>query len=213
MGHLDTEKLRSYHRAWVRPDRISLAISGPVSEKQVRELVEGIERAFEKQEGGANLSILDQIQPNPLLAAPRWVDRSFDREQTHVILGGNGIENRSTERFAVRLLQTILGGQSGRLFIELREKKSLAYTVAPVGFEGIEPGFLGGYIACSPEKAQEAIKGFQAVFEKLAKSGPTEAEMNRAKEFYIGRRSMDLQSDPSLSKHLGVRQHFREPSL
>jgi zinc protease len=90
------------------------------------------------------------------------------------------------------------------LFIELREKKSLAYTVAPMSFEGIERGYVGTYIGCSPSKRKEAIEGMAAVLEKLASQGPTVAEMKRAREFYLGRRSMDLQGDSSLASYFGL---------
>ena len=98
----------------------------------------------------------------------------------------------------------MLGGQSGRLFIELREKKSLAYTVAPTSFEGVERGYVGTYIACSPGKRQEAVDGIKKVLETLAAKGPTPAEMARAKEFFLGRRAMDLQSDSAIASHFGL---------
>src|SRR5205807_4779712 len=137
----------------------------------------------------------------PSLKAPRWVEKSLGREQTHILIGTLGTKIFSEDRHALRLLQTLLGGQSGRLFIELREKKSLAYTVSPVSFEGLERGYVGTYIACAPAKRDEAIQGMRLVLEQLAEKGPTAAEVNRAKEFYLGRRAMDLQSDSSLAAH------------
>jgi zinc protease len=110
-------------------------------------------------------------------------------------------------------LQTLLGGQSGRLFIELREKKSLAYTVSPISFEGLEKGYVGTYIACAPQKRKEAIEGIRKTYEDLLAKGPTDKEMDRAKEFYIGRRAMDLQSDPSLAAHFGLEALYRIPNL
>jgi zinc protease len=110
-------------------------------------------------------------------------------------------------------LQTLLGGQSGRLFIELREKKSLAYTVAPISFEGLERGYVGTYIACSPQKKEEAIAGIRTVLEKLAEKGPSAQEMERAKEFFLGRRSMDLQSDPSIAGHFGLETLYQVTHL
>ena len=135
------------------------------------------------------------------------------REQTHILVGGLGTQITAEDRHAIRLLQTLLGGQSGRLFIELREKKSLAYTVSPVSFEGIERGYMGTYIACSPQKKQEALLGIQKVLADLLKKTPTDREMNRAKEFYLGRRAMDLQSDSALATHYGLESLYRVPYL
>ena len=96
------------------------------------------------------------------------------------------------------------GGQSGRLFIELREKKSLAYTVAPTSLEGIEVGYVGTYIACSPTKKDEALAGIRTVLETLANKGPTVAELKRAREFHLGRRAMDFQGDGFIASHYGL---------
>ena len=105
----------------------------------------------------------------------------------------------------------MLGGQSGRLFIELREKKSLAYTVAPGELRRLERGYVGTYIACSPGKREEAQR-YPQVLERLAAKGPTAAEMNRAKEFYLGRRAMDMQSDSAIASHYGLESPLRSPA-
>ena len=90
------------------------------------------------------------------------------------------------------------------MFIQLREKKSLAYSVAPIGFEGLEPGYLGIYIGTSPTKKDEALKGIQSVLEGVMKTPPSKKELLRAKEYYLGRRAMDLQSDSALSAYMGL---------
>jgi zinc protease len=141
------------------------------------------------------------------------VERKLGREQVHIIVGGHGIRVSSPERMTLRILHTLLGGQGGRLFVELREKKSLAYTVAPMSFEGIEPGYIGTYIACAPDKREQAIAGIRAVYEKLAKTPPSESEMKRAKEFFLGRRAMDLQGDSALAGFYGVQTLYDLPIL
>jgi predicted Zn-dependent peptidase len=73
-----------------------------------------------------------------------------------------------------------------------------------MSFEGVERGYVGTYIACSPSKRQEAVDGIRAVLEQLVAKGPTPAEMSRAKEFFLGRRAMDLQSDSAIASHFGL---------
>ena len=140
------------------------------------------------------------------------MERALGREQTHILVGTLGTTITSEDRHALRLLQTLLGGQSGRLFIELREKKSLAYTVAPMSFEGVERGYVGTYIACAPQKRQEAVDGIRKVLEQLAAKGPTASEMSRAKEFFLGRRAMDLQSDSAIASHFGLETLYGVPT-
>ena len=206
LAKIDGAKLKSFHRRWVRPERMVVSVSGNVRGAQLEKLLDRIEARFASAGGKAAAASKTgkDVAPEQMLKGPRWVERNLGREQSHIMVGGLGTTLDSEDRHALRLMQTILGGQSGRLFIELREKKSLAYTVAPVSFEGMEPGYAGTYIACSPGKRQEAIDGIRTVLEKLAQKGPTAEEMKRAKEFFLGRRAMDMQSDSSIATHLGL---------
>jgi zinc protease len=216
---IGSEKLQAFHRQWVRPERLTVAVSGPIKRSALESWLRELEDRAREASGRAQGITLPEGLPdeNPL-KGPRWVERSLGREQTHILVGGLGTRIFAEDRHAVRLLQTLLGGQSGRLFIELREKKSLAYTVAPVSFEGLERGYIGTYIACSPGKRQEALEGIKKVLETLAAKGPTPAEMNRAKQFYLGRRAMDMQSDSSIAAHYGLEtlygvKHMSEKEL
>jgi zinc protease len=213
LARIDSAKLQAFHRAWIRPENLVLSVSGAVKRPELERWLEKadadltrIARAYP-----APRALPAQIEEEPALKAPRWAERSLGREQTHILVGGLGSRIGADDRFAIRLLQTLLGGQSGRLFIELREKKSLAYTVSPVSVEGVERGYIGTYIACAPKKRDEALAGIRAVLETLAKKGPTAAEMKRAKEFYLGRRAMELQSDSALAAHHGLEEVYRLP--
>ncbi|MBL7715672.1 MAG: insulinase family protein [Bdellovibrionales bacterium] len=194
--------LKEIHRAWVNPSRLVLGISGGVRESDVEALIAAIEARFTSS--GVAAAAAKAVHPEPKLNGPRWVERKLSREQVHLIVGGQGIQMKDPARHALRVAETVLGGQSGRMFIELREKKSLAYTVSPLNFEGIEPGYVGTYIASQPGKKDEAVQGIRQVLETLAKKGPTPAEMKRAKEYFLGRRAMDLQSDSSVAAQIGL---------
>lgn len=210
---LSTQKLKAAHRRWIRPENLVLAISGRVTREQVDAWILKSGAARKSVDVGGRLPFVTRLTDEPELKAPRWVEKTFGREQVHVIVGGLGTKIHSDERFALRLLSNILSGQSGRLFIELREKKSLAYTISPLAFEGIERGYMGTYMASAPGKREEALSGIRAVLEKLAAKGPTPAEMKRAQEFYLGRRAMDLQTDSALATHYGLELLYQLPVL
>ncbi len=208
---IHAEKLRKFHRDWIRPDRLVLSAVGNIKRPDLDRWLESLESRFGSQAGTGRRELPSRLDEEPVLKAPRWVERKLGREQTHIIVGGLGTRILDKDRGALQVLNTLLGGQSGRLFIELREKKSLAYTVAPLHFDGIERGYVGTYIACAPQKREEAISGIRAVLERLAAKGPTAREMERAKEFHLGRRAMDLQSDSSLASHYGLEAVYGIP--
>jgi len=104
---------------------------------------------------------------------------------------------KDPDRYSLEVLQAILAGQGGRLFIELRDKASLAYSVAPVQLSGIETGYFGAYIGCSPEKGKTAIKMIHEELDKIATQVPPESEIERAKKYLIGRNHIDNQRNGS----------------
>jgi zinc protease len=204
---VDTSSLMKLHHKWVRPERLVISVSGPVRWSHLDAWLSDLDRQVSSGERWL------EVKEEPVLKAPRWVERSLGREQCHILVGGLGMSIQSQERYVLRLLQTLLGGQSGRLFIELREKKSLAYTVAPISFEGLERGYVGTYLACAPQKKEEALQGIREVLERLAEKGPGQKEMARAREFFMGRRAMDLQGDASLASHHGLEALYGLESL
>lgn len=210
VASIDSERLKAFHRKWLRPDRLVLSVVGNVKRKDLDVWLEDLEKSLSVLNGAAGKG-LESIGDEPALNGPRWVARSMGREQVHIITGGLGLRFADPERYAMRIATNVLGGQSGRLFIELREKRSMAYSVAPISMEGIERGYIGTYIGCSPSKKDEAIAGIKKVMEDLAAKGPTENEMRRAKEYYLGRRAMDLQGDSALSGYYALEAVYDLP--
>lgn len=214
MGTPETvESFQSSHlldhwKKTMRPDQWVLSVVGAAPWQSVENWFEQIESEMKRIGAPSKEGAAVQLSPEPTLKAPRWVTKNLKREQIHLMVGGLGTSIYSEDRFALRILQNLLGGQSGRLFIELREKKSLAYTVAPMSFEGMEPGYVATYIACSPSKKDEAIAGIRKVLESVVKKKISPKELQRAKEFYLGRRAMELQGDSSLSAHYGLRELY-----
>ena len=110
-------------------------------------------------------------------AAPRaprasW-SASWPREQAHLVLGFPGRHRLdSPDRFALELLAQVLSGQGGRLFVEIREKRALAYRVSAFSLEGLDPGYFAVYVGTSPEKVEEVLDAASALeLRKLAERG------------------------------------------
>jgi len=213
VASIDSDRLKAFHRKWLRPERLVISVVGNVSRKKLDPWLQQLDASFQERKGESSASAkgIQNIGDEPELKAPRWVERLLGREQVHIITGSLGQRFNDEDRYAVRLLSNVLGGQSGRLFIELREKRSMAYSVAPISMEGIERGYIGTYIGCSPSKKEEAIAGIKKVLEDLASKGPTESEMRRAKEYYLGRRAMDLQGDGSLAGYYALEAVYDLP--
>lgn len=121
------------------------------------------------------------------------------KEQSHIILGYPGLTLSDPDRYTLQVMQAILAGQGGRLFLELRDKASLAYSVSPMRMEGLEGGYFGAYIGCSPEKAGKAIHMMKAEFTKLFENRVPEAELLRAQRYLIGKHDIELQKNSNIT--------------
>lgn len=121
------------------------------------------------------------------------------KEQTHLILGYPGLTLTDPNRYALQVMEAVLAGQGGRLFVELRDRASLAYTVAPLRMEGVDAGYFGAYIGCSPDKAKTAVSMIKKEFADLQQTLIPEAEIERAKRFLIGHHDIDLQKNGSVA--------------
>lgn len=138
-------------------------------------------------------SRLEQKLPVENLLKEIKIFKKLEREQSHLIVGYRGLTLKDNERFALQVMQSILSGQGGRLFVELRDKNSLAYSVSPMRMEGIETGYFGAYIGCSPEKAEKAIQMIHEEFDKLMQTPVGRDELERAQRYIVGRHDIDLQ--------------------
>jgi zinc protease len=125
-----------------------------------------------------------------------------DKEQSHVMYGYRGLKITDPERYTLQIIQSILAGQGGRLFLELRDKNSLAYSVSPVRLEGIETGYFGAYIGCSPEKVGKAISMMKEQFEILTDKSVSQEELLRAQRYLIGRHDIDLQRTAAIASSI-----------
>jgi zinc protease len=128
--------------------------------------------------------------------------RKLEREQSHIIIGYKGLTLNDPKRYVLQIMQSILAGQGGRLFMELRDKASLAYSVSPMRMEGIDTGYFGAYIGCSPNKGEKAIEMLKIEFDKLVNVPVGDAELDRAKRYLIGRHDIDLQRNSAISSSI-----------
>ncbi|QDK39533.1 pitrilysin family protein [Bdellovibrio sp. NC01] len=181
------EKLHAYYQKIAHANNLTFCVVGDVkTDKWVKELEE-LTAALPK---GARIK---NSFPAPVLKESKHLFQELKKEQSHIIVGYQGLTLDSPDRYALEIIQSILSGQGGRLFLELRDKNSLAYSVSPMHMEGIECGYFGGYIGCSPEKSNKAISMLKEEFNKLVTTKVGEDELTRAQRYLIGRHDIELQ--------------------
>jgi zinc protease len=131
-----------------------------------------------------------------------------NKEQSHIILGMRGISLHHPDRYALRVLESILASQGGRLFVELREKQSLAYTVTARSIEGLDPFIFFVYLATSPEKTAVALEGMRGELLRMREQGATTLEVERAKRYLVGNYEIEMQKNSALAAMLAFDERY-----
>jgi zinc protease len=184
---ITADAVTDWHARNVLSSGAVVAATGDVDEG---ELAQALADAF---------SWIAVAQPQPL-GAPNWptavVQRIESREkaQTALAIAFPGPTRRDRARFTVSLLVGVASGLGGRFFEELREKRSLAYTVQAWGTERVSAGTFMAYIATTPEREEEARAGLLAECAKLRDEPVTPEELERASRYAIGSHAIALQS-------------------
>lgn len=103
-------------------------------------------------------------------------------EQCTATLGFRGVGVFDEERYAQGLLSVILGGgMASRLFVEVRERRGLAYTIEAGETSYSDTGLWSIDWQCAPDKLAEILTVVRAELEAVAEHGVTDEELTRAK--------------------------------
>lgn len=138
-------------------------------------------------------------------------------DQLVLSLGVRTVKINHEDEFRLKLLSIILGGSmSSRLFINLRERSSLAYYVSTQVQFYYDCGYLTTEAGVPAEKIEEAIKIILKEYKKISKEIIPEPELQRAKDIFEGRVLLHLESTDDIAywygKQLVNRKKLLNPS-
>jgi len=206
LAGLDLDAVRAYHDAHYVNPGIVVAASGHVDHDHLCELTAGHFRP----EPGAVVRRADLSAPEASHVA-RFTHK--DTEQYHVCLGGPGPKRGDPDRYAVFVLDAILGGSwSSRLFQEVREKRGLAYSVYSYASLYADAGLTAVYFGSREEAVAEAMS---IILSELRDLGDDVAEpaIERAKNHLKGQLVLSMESPGARMQSLGRAVLLEQPIL
>jgi len=180
-------------------------------------LVVGLAGAFEPEGASSliesRLTLPEGVNGAAYTPAPPPLDRPAvllhrkDTEQAHLCLGTRALSYLDPDRYALDLLNTILGeGMSSRLFLEIREKRGLAYDVHAYSSKHRDAGYFAVYAGVDPKKAEEALDAVLGELRKIAEEPVPDRELTKVREYTKGRLRLGLESTNSLASWLCQQQ-------
>lgn len=141
------------------------------------------------------------LDPPPWSAGSTRLEER-DKAQTAIALAMPGPARRDPGRHGMEMIARIASGLGGRFFDELRDRRSLAYTVHAFAAARPLAGLFGVYIATSPEREDEARTGLLEEIERLRREPPSAEELERAREYAIGTELIRRESGSALMSEM-----------
>src|SRR5512139_188009 len=196
-------QIQSFYRRRYTPPQIVIAAAGNLDHttvvKLVRQALRGTPLDTEPAAPAPRRPATPAVRTKPAatLVEPK------ETEQAHVILGCPGIDRTDERRFALGVLNNVLGGgMSSRLFQEIRERRGLAYSVYSYASQYADSGLFAVYAGCAPGKVDEVLELTRAELARVAADGITEAEVARGKGMSKGSFVLGLEDTGSRMSRL-----------
>jgi zinc protease len=184
--------MAALHASVVRPCYAKVSIVGALNREQadalVAQLLARLPTGGSSLSGASHCPALPAVpEVQPLLQAKEQ-SIAFASAQAHVLVGQPGYPRNDPDHFALMVGNHILGGGgfTSRLTEEVREKRGLTYGVYSYFSPGLHAGAFTVGLQTRPDQAQQALQLVRQEIARFVKDGPTEKELQAAKDNLIG---------------------------
>lgn len=205
LKNIQREDFFQYIEDFYKPGNMVVTISGGASAEKSKDLVgKFLGELKEKKTKGFDKVKVQQKAPGVKIFYK-------DSEQAHLCLGVRSYPIGHPNRYKLGVLNTILGSSmSSRLFIQLRERRGLAYYVRSGTEEYHDAGSLAAQAGVEPKNIEEAVKVILAEYKKLADEIVSEVELKKAKDYLKGKFVLELEDSREVSNLFGLQELLEE---
>jgi predicted Zn-dependent peptidase len=212
VGAVTREQLIAFHAQRYLPEGIVIAAAGSVDHEALVEMARAVEAGWARVNGATGPAASATTEHPRFERRVRFLEK--DTEQYHVCIGGAGVARDDQRRFALRVLEGVLGATaSSRLFQEIRERRGLAYSVFTFSNLYAHTGEVGLYIGTRPENLEQALAVISDELARCVEDPADEDELIRSRENLKGRVVLSMESTAARMGHLGGSTLNRLPIL
>ena len=196
------EAILEFIQTHYRPERVVVAAAGNFDP-------DALFKEVDRWLGCWNPEPLDTalpVQPAPARDpnAPQRYIEPRDVEQTHFALVMDGVSFFDERRYAQAVLNTLLGGSMfSRLWLEVREKRGLAYEIGSYAVPMSDGGLFVVYTGVAPSAFEQTVQVIETELDKLIAEPPSEEEVASARNLLKGNRILALESTQVRAELLG----------
>lgn len=192
----------AYIRRCYRPEKMVLGLAGKIDGK-----TKGLaEKYFHQLKPSSEMREVERHLTDGRSSSKEWGDGARLKlhykktEQAHFCLGVPGFSLKHRGRYSMAVLAAILGGgMSSRLFLEIRERRGLAYYIYSEPNFFTDSGYLVNRAGVKLEKIEEAVRIIIEQMEDLASKRIREKELFKGKEWLKGHLLLSLEDSKNVA--------------
>ncbi len=205
LANMTPDDLRAFAKDQFVKDGLKIAIAGDITAESAKVFVE---RIFSPLADASDIKTPEKDAEFKNQGQSFLYE--FDNPQTHIIVGHKGIPVQDEDWPAAQIINYALGGGGfdSRLMEEIREKKGLTYGVSSYMSDMARAPSIQASLSASNDNAAEAIALLEKEWQRMATTGPTEAEIKNAQDYLTGSLVLALTSTDAISGALnGLQQN------
>ena len=198
----------AYMQKYYNAKETVICVAGKFEEKKI---ISQIEKYFKSYQVGKKAQLKNVIEKQ---ASPVIHLKYKKTDQTHLILGSRAYHQNHKDRYVLSLMSIILGGNmSSRLFIEIRERRGLAYFVHTSVDTYQDCGYIATQAGVEHAKLEQTIKEILKEYKKIATEKVSPGELQKAKDYVKGRAVMGFEASDDVAMFFIDQEMHKEKIL
>jgi len=199
MAQITRQDLVDYHQTHIRPDRLIISLAGRITPSEAIDLVTKVFGDWEIPK-----SDIPTLATELVATQPQYQVEHQATQQAIVMLGYLAPAIHDPDCIALKLIDSYLSnGMSSRLFVELREKRGLAYDVSAFYPTRLDTSHFAVYMGTNPINTGIAVSGLRAEVDRLCLESLSAAELQTAKDKLLGQYALGKQTNGQLAQTYG----------
>lgn len=208
VSKLTRDDLVAFHRAHYNAGNAVVALMGDVTRDEAAAISETLTKDLPT--GTVSTAAIPDVEV-PARGTTEWIPHRA--AQSHILMGAPGIRRNDPDYFALYVGNYILGGGGfvSRIFVEVREKRGLAYSAYSYFTPMLREGpFLVG-MQTKAGQAKDALDVARSTLATFVTTGPTQQELDAAKKNIVGSFPLRIDSNRKIAEYLSLIGFYRLP--
>ena len=195
------QKVVDYYNAHYSALNTIICVAGAINEQEIESKIQDYFKNIEKR----SLEIKTKVKENQ--KNPKVLIYNKKTDQTHFCLGVRAYDLFHPQRYALALIAIILGGNmSSRLFIKVREKNGLAYSIHTSADSFTDTGYLVTQAGIDHKNLEKSVNLILKEYKDLKDKKITAKELQKAKDYLKGVMSLSLDVSDSQASFYTIQE-------